>query len=140
MSAPDHRPYLVEGDLRTAEDVLEWMRNEEAEWRAAATSDAGVPHGASLVRFDGAAIGMLDGIAKHLESRLDRERRQACRRGALDAWRRFSREMRPNAGRYSAYATALIWGDGPSDMQAIGSYDRALLTTALAFRAAARTP
>lgn len=132
----DHTPYLLPGDLRTAEDVLAWMRNEEAEWRAAATSDAGVPHGASLVRFDGAAIGMLDGIAKHLESRLDRERRKACRRGTLEEWRRMSSLVvngDVSSDGMDSFAYAIDGGEGAIIVLASDH-----LARALAFRAAAR--
>lgn len=59
---PDHRPYLRAGDLRTPEDVLAWL----ARPRCCKT---------------------LEGHVARLRARLDRERRQACRRGALDAWR-----------------------------------------------------
>lgn len=37
MSTPDHHPYLTDGDLRTAEDVLEWidtLRRDAIEGRA----------------------------------------------------------------------------------------------------------
>lgn len=33
MTAPDHRPYLADTDLRTAEDVARWLR-EHAEQRS----------------------------------------------------------------------------------------------------------
>jgi hypothetical protein len=62
MTTPDHHPYLTDGDLRTAEDVLEWL----ARPRCCTT---------------------LDGHIDRLRARLDRERRQACRRGALRTFR-----------------------------------------------------
>lgn len=85
MTAPDHRPYLLPTDLRTAEDAAEWLREHAAEWRADARAHPEV--GARLVRLDYGGAVTLDGALSDLTARLDRERRQACRRGALDAWR-----------------------------------------------------
>ncbi len=122
MSAPDHRPYLREGDLRTPEDVLEWLRQEV---------DPGWSYLAGRGEFEFA-----------LRQRLDRERRQACRRGALRAWRRASAAMREAANtrgydRPRAMVFA-VWVDRwpPSLVKKM----LANLAEALAFRAAARTP
>lgn len=89
MKAPDHHPYLTEGDLRTAEDVLEWL----ARPRCCKT---------------------LGGHIARLRARLDRERRQACRRGALERWQRLSRLVRwARAGRsgwhWDEVGDALWW-------------------------------
>lgn len=51
MTLPDHIPYLTSGDLRTAEDVLKWMKSQPR-----------YPFEGDLVR--------------DLEERLDRERHQ----------------------------------------------------------------
>ena len=61
MTTPDHRPYLTDGDLRTAEDVLEWLTDHPETCAAQASID--------------------------LAERLDRERLRACRRGALRTFR-----------------------------------------------------
>lgn len=102
---PDHTPYLVEGDLRTPQDVLEWL----ARPRCCET---------------------LEGHIWRLRERLDRERRQACRRAALLEWRRVCELVRwCDAYRNSDAA----WHEvAPSMWRA--------LTLALAFRAAAREP
>lgn len=101
MTTPDHTPYLTEGDLRTAEDVLEWLIDHPESCAAQASID--------------------------LAERLDRERRQACRRGALERWERLSRLVRwARAGRsgwrWDEVGDALWW----------------TLRQYLAFRAAAR--
>lgn len=69
MTTLDHRPYLREGDLRTPEDVLEWL------WERARGPAS-----------EGFAAKMVATSASALEARLDRERRKACRRGALRCW------------------------------------------------------
>lgn len=107
MTAPDPRPYAAPGDLVTAADAAAFVRvyvvDPDTEWDL---SDA----------------------YNYLERRLDRERRQACRRGALDAWRsacelvRWARSRRANDW-------AWLEIEGPLAHR---------LTRALAFRAAAR--
>lgn len=62
MTTPDHRPYLVEGDLRTPEDVLAWL-------------DAGLTPPDGPMRLIGAWHFRIE-----LAARLDREKRIACRR------------------------------------------------------------
>lgn len=96
MTAPDHRPYLLPTDLRTAEDVARWLRTYHP-------------------------CEQLGDAVDDLRARLDRERRQACRRGALSCWRAF---------RF--YAST--WGE---DLEATGVAPM-FLVDALAFRAAAR--
>lgn len=95
MNTPDHLPYLREGDLRTAEDVLAW-----------------------LTRYLDAPGGTGTMAPHDLRARLDRERRQACRRGPLKAWRSFA-----NGAEH-----------GHTDCE----YCERDLALALAFRAAAR--
>jgi hypothetical protein len=127
MTAPDHRPYLLATDLRTAEDVARWLREHAEQWRRDAVADPSV--GARSVRLDYAGLRALQGAHADLRARLDRERRQACRRGALSCWRRFCDE----AGNIDWTAESLdVWG---CRRRALGS-----LTRALAFRAAARQP
>jgi hypothetical protein len=103
---PDHRPYLREGDLRTAEDVLEWLRQQV---------DPGWSYLAGRGEFEYA-----------LKTRLDRERRQACRRGA-----------RENFAKFSAFAR---WCKGHRVVP-VDEYEAMTLnwiSAALSFRAAAR--
>lgn len=114
MSAPDHTPYLLPTDLRTAEDVAEWLR-ERAERALHATTPPSV-------------------LALHyahadLAARLDRERRLACERGAEYCERRA--EICRKCVSMSVCPSDLAWG------AAKGSEYDAL---ALAFRAAARQP
>ena len=112
MTAPvDHRPYAGPGDLVTAEDVARWLRS--------------IPHtGRPWPNECPVCSAML-----LLTERLDRERRQACRRGALDAWRRFCDE----AGGIDWTGESLdVWGNR---RRALGA-----LARTLAFRAAARQP
>lgn len=104
MTPPDHRPYLTATDLRTPEDVLAWLIDYPSMDAAQASID--------------------------LHVRLDRERRQACRRAALLEWRRVCELVRwCDAYRNSDAA----WHEvAPSLWRT--------LTRALAFRAAAREP
>lgn len=106
MKAPDHHPYLTEGDLRTAEDVLEWL----ARPRCCKT---------------------LGGHIARLRARLDRERRQACRRGALERWRRVRSLVR--WAREAPIVRAIDWRWGE-----VGNSVWWMLRDCLAFRAAAR--
>lgn len=127
MTAPvDPRPYAGPADLVTAADVAEWLD----------TLHKGPP--------DERIFGVQDAVAA-LDERLDRERRQACRRGALACWRRFA-------------CVARSWGERPLTRAAMRDCAwspewpfpaaRVLaaqamiqdLTRALAFRAAARQP
>lgn len=125
MTTPDHRPYLTATDLRTPEDVLAWLDAEAASW-----TEAGIEHGTELVRFDVAVSQTLATAAKYVRARLDRERRQACRRAAILEWRRVCELVRwCDAYRNSDAA----WHEvAPSLWRT--------LARALAFRAAAREP
>ena len=76
MTAPDHRPHAAPTDLVTAEDVAEWLR-ERAEEEPRSTAWH---------------------LHERLTARLDRERRQACERGAEHHERQ--------AAEYASEATA----------------------------------
>lgn len=110
MKAPDHTPYLADGDLRTPQDAYDWLCREiEHDLRV-----RGIEYHASEYTW-------------RMRERLDRERRQACRRGALERWQRLSRLVRwARAGRsgwrWDEVGDALWW----------------TLRQYLAFRAAAR--
>ena len=68
MTAPiDPRPYAAPTDLVTAADVARWLHEIDDD-----DITGGDPMWLTISRLD---------------ARLDRERRQACRRGALDCWR-----------------------------------------------------
>lgn len=144
MSTPDHCPYLLPDDLQTVEDVLAWLDAEAAAWR-----EPGIAHGAELVRFDIAVATTLQMAAAHLRARLDRERRLACRKGALEAWRAF-RKMMPRRSENPArrlMAEGLVWlpsNVNPASLILHLAEWRVTflghLADALAFRAAARTP
>lgn len=108
MTTPvDPRPYAAPTDLVTAADVARWLREQIYEWDA----DCDTANPRQVVTC----------VAIALERRLDRERRQACRRGALVNWR----EARRLAA--SPQPETIYWPD-------VAVY----LTRALAFRAAAR--
>lgn len=68
MTAPDHTPYLLATGLRTAWDVARWQREH--------------------FNVDGLRLSAVfaKDVIDATDERLDRERRQACRRGALEAW------------------------------------------------------
>ena len=126
LTTPDPRPYAAPTDLVTAADVAEWL-NEQA------LSAPAEPIPVFSLHW------VLATTRTKLLARLDRERRQACRRGALACWRAFAGEARENRHpRYRDAYTALVWGDKPTDLYRIGEIARANLTRALAFRAAAR--
>ena len=84
MTAPDPTPYLLPTDLRTAEDVARWLRARDEAHEGAET--------------------LADAVAA-LRARLDRERRQACERGAEDCERRLA-ELGPEPEE----PTIDIWG------------------------------
>lgn len=109
MTAPDHTPFLTKDCLRTPLDVADWIAHEGP---------------VTLAKLD---------------ARLDRERRQACRRGALvltrfiaraKLWLRSDYAQNKGAERFGTFAKCMAhqremrWG---SDLR-----------RALAFRAAAR--
>lgn len=105
MSAPvDPRPYAGPTDLVTAADVAEWLVDYPGSCAAQASID--------------------------LHERLERERRQACRRGARYHWRRVCVLVRWTR---TVHGAQWAWDDcGESVARSI--------SRALAFRAAARQP
>ena len=106
--SPDHTPYLRPGvDLITAEDVLGWLHERV---------DPGWSRNAGRGEFSHA-----------LRARLDRERRQACRRAALDHWR-----------RYRVAARLLAKAANARERFEYETCGTRLRAAALAFRAAAR--
>ena len=102
MTAPvDPRPYAGPTDLVTAADVARWLHEID---------DGDITGGDPMWV-----------TISHLDARLDRERRQACRRGA----------------RYEITMARAFWraGGGVQHLLALAHVERAL-----AFRAAARQP
>ena len=116
MTAPDPTPYAAPTDLRTAEDAAWWLRIDRTERLKAYRQDGG--------------RGVFPCDADLLYARIERERRQACRRGALDRWRAFSIDSREYARQKRD--EGLI-----CDSEAEYYIERHL-SDALAFRAAAR--
>jgi hypothetical protein len=113
MTAPDHRPYAAPTDLVTAEDVLAWLD----------TLHKGPP--AERI------FGVQDAVAA-LDARIDRERRQACRRASFVALPELARLQRKRK-----FAVKRLWDYAVED---IDSLRRGHVRQALAFRAAARQP
>lgn len=112
-STPDHHPYLTEGCLRTPEDSADFLRA----WRDSHND---------WLEF-GDAIDMLD-------ERIERERRQACERGA-ECCERSAVEYEKIASVTGELGTdtwrrARLYFDASKEERA----------KALAFRAAARQP
>lgn len=129
MNDLDHRPYLADTDLRTAEDVAAWLEEHAEQWRRDAVADPSV--GARSVRLDYAGLRALQGAHADLRARLDRERRQACRRGARQAFASAAELMRGYA--LEQRCCGVVRDTGVE--YAIEHY----LSRALAFRAAARS-
>ena len=123
MTTPDPTPYLLPTDLRTAEDVLAWQADCVLAW-VPEHSDGRMPAG-SLVQL--------------LAARLDRERRQACRRGyeAEIQQARYHKNM-----EREARARLKVRHSDNDKVCAEGDlfFRRAYVRRALAFRAAARLP
>lgn len=117
-----YREYLRPGDLRTAEDVLAWLRE-----RALAADEGFVSRAATL-----------DEAHADLSARLDRERRQACRRAALEHWRRFLDVARDFHGPLARVLTGLAFC-APTTWRTGNAVHRDL-ALALHFRAEARRP
>ena len=123
MTAPDPRPYAAPTDLVTAADVARWLHEIDD-----GDITGGDPMWLTISRLD---------------ARLDRERRQACRRGALVNWRRWSsfvRKWRDVGAGGQLDAAAL--STAPADKHAQWALGVSILDLelALAFRAAARQP
>ena len=134
MTAPiDPRPYAAPTDLVTAADVARWLR----EWRSTATDAEMIAAVDWVHAYDVQDLRNAHDLAQELASqaldaRLDRERRQACRRGALYHWRVFAEMTRMYQDRGDSPLT-----DGDRRLLAAG---RDLRREALAFRAAAKPP
>lgn len=138
MTTPDHRPYLLPTDLRTAEDVAEWLRD----WRSTATDAELIAVVDWIHAYDVQDLRGTHDLAPELaclalRARLDRERRQACRRGAAYHWRAACRIMRASKDRRGRRRdkeiAAAVWAGDHSAHPLL-----AHLAAALAFRAAAR--
>jgi len=103
----EYQTYLLATDLRTPEDVLAWFRVQPR------------------YPFEG-------DLVLALAERLDRERRQACRRRALERWQTFAEAVSDYARQKRD--EGLICDTGTE------YYIEQYLAEALAFRAAARQP
>lgn len=112
MTTPDPTPYLLPTDLVTAADVARWLK-ERAEDEPRSTAWY---------------------LHERLTARLDRERRQACRRGALERWRRV-RELVRWAACYDMPGRQADWA-----WREVARPLAHALSDVLAFRAAARQP
>lgn len=119
---PDYKEYLTTGDLRSTHDVVVWL----GFMRGLATTVT--PH--ELVYADEACDVLIGDLQKQLRDRLERERRRACRRGALITFKSASIMMR---GYKEAKALGVIYD------QEIEENIEAALSDALYLRAAART-
>lgn len=78
MTTPNFHPYLIEGDLRTPEDVRDFVAS-----------------------FGNSAF--TGEVLRALDERLDRERRQACRRGALRRWQALRFWVKFNTAKAPGY-------------------------------------
>jgi hypothetical protein len=109
---PPTRPYLLATDLRTAEDVARWLHEIDDD-----DITGGDPMWLTISRLD---------------ARLDRERRQACRRASFVALPELARLQRKRK-----FAVKRLWDYAVQD---IDSLRRGHVRQALAFRAVARQP
>lgn len=123
---PDFTQHLRDDEFRTVADVARWL----------------IAHPSN----DAAEVSI------ELWGRQDRERRQACRRGALAAWREFRRMVHVRADASNGakmWARGSIWMPGTDDIHRVerdrpdmvAHRNEALghLADALAFREMART-
>lgn len=121
----DYRPYRRGGDLVTAEDtLLAVFTLSHLEYTYTRAEREAIQHACSVVR-----------------ARLDRERRRACRLGALIAWRSFSADMRdlPVALLHPGEDLFHVMVESDPDFTCGAFLEmRRSLADALAFRAAAR--
>jgi hypothetical protein len=109
VTTPDPTPYLLATDLRTADDALAFVR---------------------IYVLDPALEWDLSDVYNYLERRLDRERRQACRRASFVNLPELARLQRKRK-----FAVKRLWDYAVED---IDSLRRGHIARALAFRAAAR--
>jgi hypothetical protein len=129
MTGPNYHHYLLPNDLRTPEDVANWLRTVDEARHVHEPSERG---------DDVPILDWLNRLPAHMEARhasaildgrLDRERRQACRRGA-----------RIRFGYFAWYARLVRAGkdwelDSP-ELASESAWDD--VEAVLAFRAAAR--
>ncbi|HQY59843.1 MAG TPA: hypothetical protein PK141_00475 [Polyangiaceae bacterium] len=133
MTAPDPRPYAAPTDLVTAEDVARWLR----EWRSTATDRELIAavdwiHAYEVQDLRNAHDLAQELASQALDARLDRERRQACRRGCFAHFR--------DACVHRQNERALFPMLEPEWATTAGECRRESIHRALAFRAAARQP
>ena len=122
MTAPvDPTPYALPTDLVTAEDVVRWLDD-------VAVAILSVPIDGATRAGVAICAGVVVSTRRDLDARLDRERRQACRRGA-----------------HAMFREAIMWRAAEREScrgetwAAVYRERRARrLASALAFRAAAR--
>ncbi len=123
MTAPDHTPFLLPTDLRTPEDVARCV--------ISFALDPDVEYDAT-------------DVFNYLSARIDRERRQACRRGASQHIR-WARTNRDNVDEWSASDAAdpTLWDSLTERDEWVATakdLEAKQVRKALAFRAAARQP
>jgi hypothetical protein len=146
--APDHRPYLVDGDLRTPEDVLAWVSEYIEAWQREAKEDPSI--GAQHFRLDFAGMRTLQQLHVDLQHRLDREKRIACRRAvsallgpACERLRAIKRNLRTAKFKSSpkwidAYRNE--WVNWEQTAERLKEERMTLVRLVLAFRKEARKP
>lgn len=128
----DYRPYLTETDLRTAEDVLAWL-----EMRALSFPNWPTPEHREVGQ-------VLAGAACDLAVRLDRERRQACRRASKECFKQ-ARARRRGEREWAKTEVGepgfeILTAEDIAEYAATFRAERvALVRDALSFRAAARS-
>jgi hypothetical protein len=111
----DHRPHLLETDLRTAEDVLDWMYRSQRDETP------------------------LEDVRLELNQRLDRERRQACRRACMSIFRDACIVRTHERDWAKTEPSEVFSAENIADHLAAAHENRlAWVHEALAFRAAAR--
>lgn len=128
MSTPDHHPYLTEGCLRTPEDVADWLDARVEDYRYGRAMMAPSSSFGPRVYAIDAQLDALACASRDLRAHLARERRQACRRAALENWRNFAQYARWCKER----------GVVPKDENE--AMVLRVLAKTIAFRAAARQP
>jgi len=126
----DYRPYLAATDLRTPEDVLAYQLTLLEPDPAAERTHAIIGPW---------TMPLADAIIL-TAYRLDRERRQACRRGALENWRAFVDSHGVRTGRRRKCLLSLVPFTAYREAcaQELRIPSRAYRDWALAFSAAAR--
>lgn len=148
MTTLDFHPYLVEGDLRTPEDVLAWIAEYIETWKRAAKEDPTI--GAKHYRLDFAGLRTLEQLHGDLQTRLDRERRQACRRAVraligrggerMQAIKRSLRAAKHKSSPEWLEAYRNEWVNWEQTRDRLQEEREQLVRLALAFRKEARKP